>query len=506
MTDSISKFATLSESKQELLYRRISAARRLASGNLEQKSDGERTTGPVPLGPLQLRFFEDPRRQDFTREIISYLIPGWQWRSPETVEQALRACIEYHDALRFRYKHTEHGWMQTCAALGESVPFTYVNVATLSANHTEAMVAAVDAIQEQYDLWHTSLIQVILFDLGRAEPAGLLILAHHMIMDGYSLSILVQDLMLACQQIEAGSAVQLTRKSAEFARWSRRLHAYVRSSGIQDEFPYWLEQLQPVPAVPTDYTRSSTVHPLFPDCGDVPSAQRLSRSFTSEQTAALLRRSDGWSYPVTMADQLLTALAYGFERWTGQRAVSLLYIGHGRIDPTEDSPVDVSRSVGCFAAVYPLRLDLGTASSRDEKLLATASQLRRVPNGGTAYELLRYAQEFAPLTQPLRTLQEPDVFFNYSSSAIGEGTEEVSPSSAALFNAVSASAALQPGLNRSRGTDFRSYLLEYRAKIEQGCLTFSIVYSNKLHRRETIETLVQWIAEALTEAAGTFHE
>src|SRR5262249_12293204 len=157
---------------------------------------------------------------------------------------------------------------------------------------------------------------------------------------------------------------------------------YAQSSALAAERSYWLEQ---------PWTR---VSPLPVDCAEgdnsVASSRTVVVSLSVEETQALLQQVPE-AYRTQINDVLLTAVAQAFAEWTGARTLLVNLEGHGREEILENT--DLSRTVGWFTTIFPVLLDLAGTSHPGEALKTIKEQLRRIPNRGIGYGLLRYLRE-----------------------------------------------------------------------------------------------------------------
>ncbi len=150
--------------------------------------------------------------------------------------------------------------------------------------------------------------------------------------------------------------------------------------------------------------------------------------------------------------------------------------GHGREDVFED--VDLSRTVGWFTSMYPVRLKLPAASELGESLKSIKEQMRTIPNRGFGYGVLRYLN---PATRSqLQSQPQAEVLFNY----MGQFDQMIAASQ--LFEP----AAESSGRNNSP-SNTRSHLLEVVGTVIGGELQMKWIYSKQIHRQETIESLAQ---------------
>src|SRR5436190_2803876 len=97
--------------------------------------------------------------------------------------------------------------------------------------------------------------------------------------------------------------------------------------------------------------------------------------------------------------------------WTGTATLRIDLEGHGREAIFED--VDLSRTVGWFTSIFPVVLDLAAGDDPRSMLLSVKAELRRLPNRGMGYGLLRYLSEESDVVEKLRSLPPAEISFNY---------------------------------------------------------------------------------------------
>lgn len=148
--------------------------------------------------------------------------------------------------------------------------------------------------------------------------------------------------------------------------------------------------------------------------------------------------------------------------------------------------VDLSRTVGWFTTIFPVHLQLEHAYMPAKALKSVEEQLRRIPKRGIGYGVLRYLSQDTEVTEKLRALPQAEVCFNY----LGRVDQVVS--GPVFFGPVRETS----GPHRSaRGR--RRYLLEVNGRLAEGQLQCNWTYSERIHRRDTIEGLAQGFIEAL---------
>ena len=168
------------------------------------------------------------------------------------LETALVAVLEYHDALRLRFRRTETGWAQW---YGPAVGMTLErqDLSALPADEQDRVQEGVAASrQTSLDLEHGPVGRAVLFDRG-AGGRRLLVILHHLVVDGVSWRILRDDVERACAQLERGEPIDLGEKSTSYQQWAESLARYAASEQLAEERAYWLAQRhEGVGAVPVD--------------------------------------------------------------------------------------------------------------------------------------------------------------------------------------------------------------------------------------------------------------
>lgn len=252
------------------------------------------------------------------------------------------------------------------------------------------------ALQSQVDMANGPLLRAAVFR--RADGDRLLLILHHLVCDGISWRILLQDLALAYQQAREGSPIQLPAKTHAFKDWVAALQEFA-DSGLRDsEYRYWVRQDEKAVAeLPVDMQGGN---------GSEADRRVLTKVFSAPFTSELLREAHH-AYGTEINDLLLTALGLALREWTGTATVRIQMEGHGREDIGAE--LDTSRTVGWFTALYPLTLDLGTAPELGSCIKSIKEQLRQVPRHGLGHGVMKYLlADGDPFTAPL-----PGIEFNY---------------------------------------------------------------------------------------------
>ena len=431
-------------------------------------------TGVVPLTPVQSRFFEQdqPEPHHYNQAM---LLQCQRKLDPLLLERALEHLLTQHDALRLRFSRTGSDWQQTIAAPKGAAPFEVVDLSDLPEPEQDVAIQQNAArLQGSLNLEEGPLLRVAFFDRGAQRNSSVLIVIHHLAVDGVSWTILLEDLQRLYEQLALGKQIELPAKTTSFKDWAEALMSYARSQTVRAEAPFWLAPyLNPIAALPIDHTGSNTAA----------SARTVTVSLSADETRVLLQE-----VPVAFRTQinevLLTALMRCFAQWTGSSKLLLDLEGHGREDVLEG--IDLSRTVGWFTTIFPVVLDTGKSSTPVEALRLVKEQLRSIPNRGIGYGLLRYANDAPEIAEKLRALPRAEVRFNY----LGQLDRAFADSFAFRVAPESSGPAQSP---RAR----RAYLLNIIGSVTGGALRLEWTYSENLHRRATVERLAESYIEEL---------
>ncbi len=431
-------------------------------------------TGFVPLTPIQHWFFEQnlPEPHHFNQSVLLEVPP----LKPELLEQAVQKLLWHHDALRLRFG-TQDTWQQHNSNECNGVSLAIFDLSNHpSSEQSTAIAQKADEQHRTLSITDGPLIRVVLFDLGNSSSGRLLIVIHHLAVDGISWRILLEDLSGAYKQLERGEIIQLPAKTTSFKDWAIRLKDYACGQALHSELEYWLHGLRfAVAPLPTDYP---AVGP-----NTVASSHVVSVSLSVEQTRALLQDVPS-AYNTQINDVLLLALVQSFARWTGSHSLLIDLEGHGREDLFED--LDLSRTVGWFTSIFPVLLKLENPNHPGEALKSVKEQLRSIPNRGVGYGILRYLSTDAIAPEKLQNRTQAEVSFNY----LGQ-FDQMQLESVGWKYAQESSGSIHSPKGQRR------HLLNVSGLVVEGKLKLEWKYSKDFHRRGTVENLANDYLEAL---------
>lgn len=422
-------------------------------------------TGPVLLGPIQRSFLgSDPTDRHYYNQ--SVLLKSNIPLSEEGIRAALDKLVLHHDALRMTFRETPGGWVQENQGTGIGYGFEVFPDAD-----GQAISAQGARIQASLDLEKGPLFKACLFRHSGGDR--LLLVAHHLVVDGVSWRILLEDLSSLYRQFISGEALTLPFKTDSFQYWQARQLEFAQSETLRKEEPYWAGIMSRAPApLPMDYPGGSNL------VKDAVSEYCL---LDEETTDKLLTRCYR-AYHTDINDVLLTAVSLACKSVFRQDRVAIRLEGHGREDIGTD--VDVTRTVGWFTTLYPVVFDMIQGNDPVRQLIAVKEILHRVPNKGIGYGLLRHPGRKLSPTHDTdgRGDLNPGINFNYLGD-VGSGMQAGSEDR--LFE--------WSGEDHGRsiaGDRRRDGILDFLGMVVEGRMRLSIGYSSGQYQPSTITALL----------------
>ncbi|MDH1459526.1 non-ribosomal peptide synthase/polyketide synthase [Delftia tsuruhatensis] len=349
--------------------------------------------GSVPLLPIQAEFFETdvPQRSHWNQAL---LLRSTQPLQPAPLRQALADLLARHDSLRLRFRPTAQGaWEQAYASPSEADLQELLWVR--QARDAGAIEDLCEQAQRSLDIVHGPLLRGLCIEVGDGSWR-LLLVAHHLVVDGVSWRILLEDLRSAYASRLQGLEPARVHKTASYQRWSQALQAHAAQCG--GELAFWQALAQVPASLPC--ARPGGANTL---AWQSSVELRLDR----ERTEALISRVPA-AYRTQINDILLAALGRALCAWSGQQRILVDLEGHGREELS--AGVDVSRTVGWFTSVFPVALDAGTGPG--DAIKRVKQSLREVPLHGLGHGVLKYLGT-AQQRQAMQALPQASLVFNY---------------------------------------------------------------------------------------------
>ena len=438
--------------------------------------------GEQPLLPIQKWFLEKPHgnKHQFHQSFLLTVPTDFTY---EFLHYVVDALYRRHDALRLHFtQDAAKVWR------GEFVPYDRAMTAAscvkvelkadTPAMRQKAVADHAEQVKASFTLDQGPLLRAVYYRAVNEEDSRLLLVIHHMVVDGVSWRVMLDDLSLAYSQWHKGQSIHLPAKTSGYQQWGAHLYAVSDDKHWLAQQPYWLSMLTPVPAIPVD--TESVASDTFGDTDYLPI--RLNET----QTQLLLNRCHQ-AYHTQINDLLLSALVLALYRWQKLSDIRLTMEGHGRENLSDE--IDLTATVGWFTTMYPLRLSVPEAVLAEEGLgeliKLVKEQYRCVPDKGLGYGLLRHLVEdeavVAAAEQP-----HSSIVFNY----LGQFDQQMSRSHA--FSRIDEAAG-----NDINPSWPRADVLGFNGLIVDDCLQFSVDYNRRQYRLETMVALGEAYESAL---------
>ncbi|WP_425334427.1 amino acid adenylation domain-containing protein [Prescottella agglutinans] len=333
--------------------------------------------------------------------------------------EAVQAVLDHHDMLRARFLPDSGGFdvppagsIVAADVLDRIEPDGEVGL-------TEALLAARDDAAGRLDPESGRMVQAVWFDLGADRPGRLLLVIHHLVVDGVSWRILLPDLAAAARQSRAGTAPHLPAVGTSMRTWAHALAEWARRDAPDygAEIRYWLGVLEDADPILGRRALDPTV--------DLAATVATVVADLPEDVSEAMSTSVPETVHGGVDDAVLAGLALGLARWRRRRGVAnsscvCTLEGHGREEQLIPG-ADLSRTIGWFTTTHPVRLDLAGVDldaafaggqAAEEALKLVKEQLREAPDHGIGYGALRYLSD-ADAIGRLDRRPAPQISVNY---------------------------------------------------------------------------------------------
>ncbi|WP_410503394.1 amino acid adenylation domain-containing protein [Gillisia sp. Hel_I_29] len=429
--------------------------------------DQSEVLGPVGLTPIQLSFFEDATivaNHHYNQSVLLFRKEGIESTILASIFSYLAA---HHDALRMVYSDTAGSWVQQNLGISDSSLYDLYEYDISSEFTEEQIKAQVDVLQSSIDLSTGPLIKLGLFHCEDGDR--LLIVIHHLVIDGVSWRILLEDFSTLYEQSLEGSLFSLPMKTDSYQGWSSSLLAYGNSRKLSKERSYW--ELQII-SFEFDFPNDVIEEGSY-EIGSIGSV-----SFgLSQHITELLQTRVHDVYNTEINDILLTGLILSIDAVLKTDRSVLLMEGHGREDTGNE--LDFSRTIGWFTSTYPFLLELKGSGDIFSSLVSVKDDLRRLPDKGFGYGVLKY------FGGGFSSRVSPSITFNY----LGDFGSSVSSMSRSKDSVVFEYGSGYTGNDNSELNSNSSTPLGVSGMIVKNVLQLSISYDRSQYKEGTINAL-----------------
>ncbi len=346
-------------------------------------------TGSAAPTPIQQRFLTHNKLSSTYAQTVAIELDSACDR--ERVEAALNVVLRHHDALRTHFVQLDGQWTQRLLADWSKIELPMVELDAASTERAAELVRLAAATRPASG---DNLRAAYVPPTAESGPM-LLIAIHHLVVDGVSWWILLEDLEAALAEIILERQPVLPPKTSPFLDWSQQLLQQEHSDDSSEVSSYWLTDRQ-----------MTSIAPATKGARDVREI-KIGR----DKTLPLLRTVPA-RWQVNVPELLLAAMLEPLTIVLGREALQIDIENHGR--ETGDRNADVLRTVGWFTSISPVALSAAKSSKPwIHRLSGVRDTLRRVPNNGLDYGILKYLAAEDIAVELAAKWNTSPVLFNY---------------------------------------------------------------------------------------------
>ncbi|MCG8672138.1 MAG: amino acid adenylation domain-containing protein [Pseudomonadales bacterium] len=437
--------------------------------------------GDLPLSPIEHWFFEhDFKDAHHWNQSVLLNIQDGVTLSNAKIGEALSLVIVQHDALRLRFESEEEGIRQ----FHHDDPDGYshfalheINLKNKPAHSIEDEISAqATGIQSSLNLQKGPIVTAAIFELPENQRK-LLLAIHHLVVDGISWRVLLDDFCTALDALANKNSPKFQPKTTSYKQWVEALQTHVVEGELDKEVDYWKGVISKgKDNLPVDHPEGDN---------QVALTDKQTVVVDAAKTIELLRDVPK-AYKTEINDILLTALAKTITNWSGRSELLIDLEGHGR--EVFNERVDLSRTVGWFTSVYPVRLKYDSALPIDVNVKGIKENLRTIPNRGFGYGALKYLSDNEEVKAAFAQAPKADVVFNY----LGQFDS-------ILDNNAWFSLATEDKGSEHSLESHEPHLLSVNSHVVSGSLHVEWIYSADIFDAGTIEYLANQYVENLKQ-------
>lgn len=433
--------------------------------------------GEAPLTPIQKYFFENNPSNSTTiynhynQSVILYNKTGFDY---DIMLKVFKKLIGHHDTLRVYFKLIDNSYYQIFNST-DSINDFDIHVFHLKdkEKYQESIQQQVNQMQKDFSISDNLLINCAIFKTNEGDYLS--IIAHHLVIDGISWRILLEDMTNLYNQIMNEQEVKLPLKTQSYLDWTKVLYEYSTSDTLLEERKFWNKiSNTPVGSIKTDfdidtnYTMDSKIETTY---------------LGVEETNTLLMNVPN-AYNTHIDDILIAALYITMSEWNKNNKILINLESHGRESIGEN--INIDRTIGWFTSLYPVLIDMPTSSSISEVIINTKEILHHIPNKGIGYGIIKYLMP-ENLHGEMKIDVKPEISFNY----LGQFDNNFNTDLFELSE-LNKGDEVNPYLQREA-------ILEFSCMIVNGKLEINICYNHNHFKLDTVKHLLNRYKENLYE-------
>lgn len=377
--------------------RRLAALAQTSKTVVAEQGD---VSGELTLLPIQKKFFED--ETDLHHYNQATILTAPDSFDESCLIDMLMKLYQRHDALRLKFQKQDDGWRAKHVDVNEISLEQLVTTIDWNKETFDEIEPFATQAQQSLDPENAKLLKFVYFKpTAFKEMSGrLLLIIHHLVVDGVSWRVLLEDIETLYRQRVSGEKLKLDRKTSSFKQWGRWVEKYAHSDTLLNERDYWSKVTQISPKILTD-VNTDNAHRKSEF-----KVETCEFTLSRDKTTKLLKQCNS-AYRTKINELFLAGLLLSINRFKEKTEIRLDLEGHGR--ELIEKELDVSQTVGWFTSVYPIALSIDNGCELADIICSVKEQYRTVPQSGFGFSLLKYIKNEESLVGG----SDSDLVFNY---------------------------------------------------------------------------------------------
>ncbi|WP_264529208.1 non-ribosomal peptide synthetase [Flavobacterium sp. N502540] len=429
----------------------------------DQILDQSEVTGEVVLAPIQEFFFSKVRSKIFNApEYYNHtvLLQTEDQVDPQVLKACIDQLVQHHDVLRMKFPVENNIRKQyNKSSKEESYTIHFYDLREDDDYLTTIRNTGI-ALQSSFDLATGPLVRIGHFRLKDGDRIAFII--HHLVVDGVSWRILLQDFADLYANIKEGNQYKLPYKTSSYQTWAKELKAHAQELKTTEELSYWQEICM---------QRGTPLYTLSENEAYKLNCDTTTAMVLDKEATTLLQTSAHALLNTQIDDIILTCLGLAIKDTLHKDSVTIQMEGHGREEIIDT--VDISRTVGYFTSFYPFVLNVSKNDAL-ENLVKVKEDLLKIPNKGIGYSVLHFLNDDVDLSTTF------DLEYNY----LGDFGYDVSSENDSVFRYGRESMG-----GNSSAANYNNLGFSVVGMISLGELKMNIGYSSLLFEKETMDEL-----------------
>ena len=375
--------------------------------------------------------------------------------------------IIHHDVLRFKYSRSERGdWKQEARGYKKNNVCQVVDLSKVEDGDLEVRIREEsEKVQSGLNIEKGELIKACIMECGGKVGQRVLIVIHHLVVDGVSWRVVFEDIERIYGEVREKKVITFLDKTHSYKQWVNSLEEYSKGERIEGQIEYWKRIEEKKSVIKTVYEGGCKE-------GDM---EGIVIGLDEEETKKLLYEVAS-AYKTEINDILLTGMVLSIGDWSGEYKAKIYLEGHGREEHIVKEGIELSRSMGWYTSVFPIYLELREVEDIGDSIKEVKESLREIPDKGIGYGVIKYMRRgilknevgnkkitFNYMGQWDNTLKRGELF-EFANEDMGRSTSERNESSS---------------------------ILSINGEVRGRRIQFYFAYSNKHYKREDIDELTK---------------